>query len=147
MSTFPQTLGLTLSLLKVCSKSLRTLTNSFQRRMASLSALSAWHFPAAAEEIQETTLRASISPTPSLISARLPVAKHSKQVEHSEFIKSDITERMLYDLLFNNSFTYECDFCDMVLNTNKALARHNERYYKWNDCGCYICFLIGIKWP
>ena len=68
--------------------------------MASLSAQFALHFPAAAEETPETTLRASISPTPSLTSVRLLVAKHSKQADHSEFIKSDITERTLYNFLF-----------------------------------------------
>ena len=40
------------------------------------------------------------------------------------------TRNHIESVHFPNSFTYECQFCDMVLNTNKALARHKERYHK-----------------
>ena len=62
--------------------------------MASLAALFASHLQAKAQETAGITLRANIFQTPSLTNVHLPVAKHSKQADHSEFIKSDITNRV-----------------------------------------------------
>ena len=41
------------------------------------------------------------------------------------------TRNHIESVHYPNSFTYQCQFCEVVLNTNKALTRHKERYHKF----------------